>query len=130
MPVYSTVMNGAVGNANLFLYQPNEFQNIMEFDIHQTFLNPVEHGEEAFFFSAFKNTIYKINGIFDKKYYEVSSQGEAGVESTNPMFKVASSNLRFPQDQNDYVRVRGKRYRILFRDNDGTGITKLKLVLL
>lgn len=95
-------------------------------DLDEVFFNNEEFAEPGEYHYA-SGEIIIIQGIFDNDYTSVDVDTGAPVQGLNPRFAIATSKLPKETKQNDFIIIRGINYRIITRQDDGTGVTDLYL---
>ncbi|PWC81256.1 hypothetical protein [Azospirillum sp. TSH64] len=89
------------------------------------FFSPEDFGEEALLYLGTAEPS-PVLGIFDNSDVGVSPGTTLDVGSSGPTFTLRTSDARDAR-QRDRLEVAGKRYEIADRDDDGTGVTVLRI---
>lgn len=78
-------------------------------------------GEEVTFYPLGRTGVYKVRAIFDNEFVEVDPDTEEVVSSNRPALGVNLNDIKFEIKQNDQVEVRGQRFAIFDKQEDGQG---------
>ena len=92
------------------------------------FFDPEEFGDTATYQPAVGSPV-SIDGIYDDGFAEIDTLVEAGAASTAPTFLCPTSALPAgaAEDAGDTLTVNGLAHTVLHFENDGTGMTLVRL---
>lgn len=87
------------------------------------FVDPAGFGTEASYLPKVGSAV-SINGVWDNAFSQVAVVGGLGVQSTEPRFRVRTSDLPGQADDGDLIRIpasEGDMYRVKELEPDETG---------
>lgn len=77
-------------------------------------------GEEVTFYPQVGG-VYKVRGVFDNDYESVDPDTEQLISSNQPAIGINLNDVKFEISQEDEIKVRETRYRIIDKREDGQG---------
>jgi hypothetical protein len=83
-------------------------------------------GENVKFFPK-SGGVFEVRGIFDNEYQSLDPDTEQVVSVNQPALGVNLNDLKFEVKQNDEVEIRGQRFRVQDKREDGQGGATLML---
>lgn len=111
-----------VGDPNLTLFELNQFLKQTQIDIEETFLNPDEFAEPVIYKYKSGGTL-NTYGIVDEEFLLVTPETEVGVMSTDPYVIMQTNKFTKRPEDGDTMVMRGKNYRVMREEPDGTGVS-------
>ena len=127
MAIDSVISDAQVGQPVFSLVTVNAFFQQMETDIEEGFLNTQEFADVASYVHSLQGETIVVNGIFDNEYIATDPGSTIEVVSSQPVFITKSSYFTIEAEPDDYMLIRGNRYKVERHEPDGTGITVIYL---
>lgn len=78
-------------------------------------------GEEVTFYPLNRTGVYKVQAIFDNEYSVVDPDTEEVISSNRPALGINLNDIEFTIKKNDQVEIRGQRFAIYDKQEDGQG---------